>query len=229
MGSQYYKRKALDALSGNWKREILMIVIYFAIVFFVEILTEESPILNVLATLATIPLGFGLTRHYLDMANGKEDTEVKDLFYYYTNNEFLALIAVEIVVGILGFLWSLLLIIPGIIKGLSYSQSIYIKMENEEIGVMDAISLSKEMMDGYKKELFFLGLSFIGWVILGVITIIGIVPVIAYISLAYAFFYVERRDDFNKEVIDQIRSCNQCGSEISDDSLYCEKCGNRIM
>ena len=71
---------------------------------------------------------------------------------------------------VLTFLWSLLFIIPGIIKGLAYSQALYIMHDNQTLSAKDAIYLSRQMMHGHKKEFFFLNLSFIGWFILSGLT-----------------------------------------------------------
>lgn len=66
-------------------------------------------------------------------------------------------------------LWSLLFVIPGIVKAYSYSMMFYIMAEYPKIGVMKAMKLSKEMTRGYKSELFALDLSFLGWFILGIL------------------------------------------------------------
>lgn len=87
-------------------------------------------------------------------------------------------------------LWSLLLIIPGIIAALSYSMAPYILTENPSMGVSEAIERSKEMMDGNKWRLFCLAFSFIGWAILSALTFgIGYLWLNPYINAAYAAFY----------------------------------------
>lgn len=94
-------------------------------------------------------------------------------------------------------LWSLLFLIPGIIKSYSYSQTLYIRAENPNISPSRAIELSKVIMDGHKGQLFYLHLSFIGWFILSGLTsnILGIVYVIPYFSAALAFAYEEIKAD----------------------------------
>ena len=67
-------------------------------------------------------------------------------------------------------LWTMLFIIPGIVKMYAYSLVPYILAENPEIGAMDAIKLSNEMMKGHKMNAFLLDLSFIGWDILSLMT-----------------------------------------------------------
>lgn len=68
------------------------------------------------------------------------------------------------------FLWSLLFIIPGIIKGYEYMMIPYLLADNPEMTADEAFRRSKEIMDGHKMDAFILGLSFIGWRILGIFT-----------------------------------------------------------
>ena len=88
------------------------------------------------------------------------------------------------------FLCALLLIIPGIIAAIAYSQTFYILAEDDTIDSMDALRKSKEMMDGYKWKYFCLGLRFIGWALLCVLTLgIGFLWLSPYIQVSYAKFY----------------------------------------
>ena len=88
------------------------------------------------------------------------------------------------------FLWSLLLIIPGIIKAFAYSQAMYIIAENPEMNAMDALKRSEEMMKGHKMEMFVLGLSFIGWILLGMLTL-GLLYIwlLPYMNATMTIFY----------------------------------------
>lgn len=89
-------------------------------------------------------------------------------------------------------LWSLLLIIPGIIKSLSYAMTPYILAENPGMRANDAITLSREMMDGYKADLFMLRLTFIGWNLLAILSLnIGFLWLNPYTRAADAAFYRE--------------------------------------
>ncbi len=91
------------------------------------------------------------------------------------------------------FLWSMLFIIPGVIKYYSYSMTEYIKAENPNLPSSRAIELSMIMTDGYKGKLFYLDLSFIGWFLLSSFTlhILAIVFVFPYQNAAKAFAYEE--------------------------------------
>lgn len=76
------------------------------------------------------------------------------------------IILLEIVQYIFVFLWSLLFIIPGIIAGYRYRFALYNLCENPEMGVMEALNMSKAQTRGHKWELFVLDLSFLGWMLL---------------------------------------------------------------
>lgn len=90
------------------------------------------------------------------------------------------------------FLWSLLFIIPGIIAALSYSMTPYILLEHPEMSALDAIKCSKEMMRGNKGRLFCLELSFIGWMLLSILTWnIGFLFLNPYKNAANAAFYLD--------------------------------------
>ena len=89
-------------------------------------------------------------------------------------------------------LWSLLLIVPGIIKAYSYAMVPYL-LADPNVDVEDAITRSRQMMDGRKMDLFVLHLSFIWWFILGVFTIniLNAFYTIPYLQLSTAGFYQE--------------------------------------
>ncbi|GAA3603357.1 DUF975 family protein [Secundilactobacillus similis DSM 23365 = JCM 2765] len=107
---------------------------------------------------------------------------------------FIGTLALTILIGIMTMLWSFLLLVPGIIKGYSYSQAIYIYRDyldqGQKIGFMEAITLSREMMDGHKWEMFVLQLSFIGWALLCIL-ILPILGVEPYYQQTMANFYVK--------------------------------------
>lgn len=99
--------------------------------------------------------------------------------------------------GLYTALWSLLFVIPGIIKTYSYAMTMYIMHDNPGISANDAITKSREMMDGHKFDLFLLDLSFIGWYLLGALTfgILIIFYVEPYYQVTRANFYEQLRMD----------------------------------
>lgn len=107
------------------------------------------------------------------------------------------IILLALLTAIFTTLWALLLVIPGIIKSYSYSQSYFIYYDivtdtGEKPGVLDTITASRKLMDGYKGKLFWLDLTFIGWHILSMLTLgIGYLWLNPYISATKAAFYNE--------------------------------------
>ena len=89
-------------------------------------------------------------------------------------------------------LWSLLFVIPGIVKSCAYAMTFYVKNDNPELNANDAITESRRLMDGYKMKYFMLQFSFIGWMIVGTLCFgIGTLRVAAYMEAANAVFYEE--------------------------------------
>ncbi len=97
---------------------------------------------------------------------------------------------ISFLVGLFTNLWSLLFFIPGIIKAFSYSQALYIYAENPEMGALEAITRSRQIMHGRKFDYYVLLLSFYPWFLLLPLTlnILGI-WLIPYISLTCMNFY----------------------------------------
>ena len=94
-------------------------------------------------------------------------------------------------------LWSLLLVIPGIIKCFSYAMTPFILEEHPELTANEAIDHSRAMMKGHKFDLFWLYLSFIGWGILCIPTLgIGTFWLIPYMQTAQASFYEDVKADY---------------------------------
>ena len=95
-----------------------------------------------------------------------------------------------LLIAIFVLLWALLLIIPGIIAALAYSQAFYLMADDRSLGPMEAIRKSKQIMRGCKGKLFCLGLRFFCWSLLCILTLgIGYLWLMPYASVAYARFY----------------------------------------
>ena len=103
---------------------------------------------------------------FWDMLRG-EDADMKKLGEPF--GDYARYLIGIVLLVIYTFLWSLLLFIPGIIKGISYSMTYYIMRENPGMSGEQAIQRSMAMMRGHKMQYFLLFLSFIGWAILALI------------------------------------------------------------
>ena len=137
---------------------------------------------------------YGLNGYYVDQQRGKktEFVQIFDGFNYY-GRTFVGWLLEYIFIA----LWSLIpiagFIIGGIIKPLSYGMTFYV-MRDFDLDGNDAITKSKELMDGYKWKLFKLRLSFIGWILLSLLTFgIGSIFLLPYIDATIAEFYAELR------------------------------------
>ncbi len=99
------------------------------------------------------------------------------------------IVLLNLVMTVFVALWSMLFIIPGIIAGYRYRFALYNLCENPELGVMDALNMSKAQTKGYKLDLFVLDLTFIGWSLLCGLTLgilsIWITPYIQQTDLGY--------------------------------------------
>ena len=132
-----------------------------------------------------IELGFAA---YLLKQHNKANFELQDLFSKF--DRFGQGFAQRFLRGLYVTLWSLLFVIPGIIKSYAYAMTPFIMAENPEMSANDAITASRELMDGHKGDLFILDLSFIGWGILAAVTCnIGHLALNPYRNAAYAAFY----------------------------------------
>ncbi len=139
----------------------------------------------------------GISWTYLDILRGTKSTiePFKDAFRGFTGLFLGGVILLAILISIFTTLWALLFVIPGIIKSYSYSQSYFIYYDvitetGEKPGVLNTITASRKLMDGYKGKLFWLDLSFIGWHILAMLTAgIGYLWLNPYITATKAAFY----------------------------------------
>ena len=136
-------------------------------------------------------ISYALSRIYIKAVRGDKKVLFEDLLAGY-NEDFTATIVLGIVRSIFIFLWSLLFIIPGIVKSYAYSMASFIQQDSDDKDWRSCLDRSQEMMKGYKGKLFLLDLSFIGWYILGFLCFgIGVLWVGVYHSMAKAHFYEE--------------------------------------
>jgi uncharacterized membrane protein len=175
---------ARGQLKGKWGISILALVVFYV----VSGLPSAIPFLGpVISAIIGGPMLLGFTGFFIKTVRA-EEASLENIFDGFKN--FLPAFLVTLLMGIFTFLWSLLLLIPGIIKGLSYSQSVYILYDNPEMKALDAITLSRKMMDGYKGKFFLMQLSFIGWCLLCPFTLfIGFLWLVPYIQTSNANFY----------------------------------------
>ena len=164
----------IDELPAEFLSLLLTIVVSVCLLGFVNFIVG-----------GTIQLGYA--RFLLNQQDGKEYS-VGDLFSQF--HRFGTGFAQAFLKNLYIVLWTLLLIVPGLIKSFSYAMTPFILAEHPEMTANEAITASRRLMDGHKGDLFVLGLSFLGWNLLVVITF-GIAGfwVTPYVNAAYAAFY----------------------------------------
>lgn len=134
------------------------------------------------------PLLVGKDRYF--MCNRDAKVGIGEIGFAYSSGSFLNVVKTMFLKDLFIFLWSLLLIVPGIIKSYEYAMIPYILAENPSIDSKRAFELSKEMMYGEKWNYFVLQLSFIGWYLLGLLACcIGGIFVTPYYEATLAEFY----------------------------------------
>lgn len=167
---------------------------YLLITFIAMIICSAASSVGIFAVVVTGPIAVGLAFAFLKLARGMNG-ELSDLFNGF--NSFVPAFLMQLLMGIFILLWSLLFIIPGIIKAFAYSMAPYILSDNPEMSGLDAITASKEMMRGNKGRLFGLYLSFIGWFLLSMLTCgIGLIFLSPWVQASVTEFY---QDLLNKK------------------------------
>jgi uncharacterized membrane protein len=189
--SSELRTRARSSLKGNWGRAILFFVLMWLIIGVPDIILSsiDKTVQFAFVLIVTGPIMFGMSAAFLALA-GNQRPSVSTLFIGF--NRFGTTFLLYVLMMIFIYLWMLLLIIPGIIAALRYSQAYYILRDNPEISALEAIRRSKEMMKGHKGRLFMLYLSFIGWWLLGILTLgIGFLWLCPYVYTAQAHFYLD--------------------------------------
>ncbi len=188
-----YKDLALNSLEGNWTRATLASLIVFLLLEIVgsspSFLMDPVPgmVAQGLVTILLIPLAWGYAVFFLRLIR-QENIDYGRLFDGFS--DYFRIFVAELLKGIYVLLWSLLLIVPGIIKTYSYAMTEFILKDNPEISGEKAICESMRMMQGHKMQLFLLDLSMIGWLILSLLTLgIGLLFLYPYYYSAHAHFY----------------------------------------
>ena len=165
-----FKNDAKAALKGNWGKVFLLMflcgLINLVISSIFEVMTGSSVVIYdllgfLLGVFVLYPLAVGSYNIYLLVARSKQ-FGLKDIFYAF-GSRYTVFITHGFMKGLKIFLWSLLLIVPGIIKSFEYMFTERILIDNPNMSSKEAFIKSREMTNGHKMDLFVLGLSFVLW------------------------------------------------------------------
>lgn len=182
-----------------WKMTLATIALYLlngGISIYVNIATainHDDPSTTVgysssIITLLLIPFTIAASGYYINHIRGF-NPEWKSLYKEGIDN-YGSYLVTGVLVNVFTFLWSLLFVVPGIIKALAYSQAKYVIHDNPRLKGKEAIEISKRMTNGFKGDLFSMYLSFIGWYILVGLTF-GILSIYVtpYVETTAAMYY----------------------------------------
>ncbi len=173
-------QEAREALNGKWQHVVIAALVLMLV-------SGASSFIPFGSFIITGPLAMGSAYFFLMISRGNTPI-IQDLFKGF--NYFFNTLVAFLLVTLYTILWMLLLIVPGIIAALSYSQTFFILAEHPSMPVSEAIAKSKEMMNGNKWKYFCLGLRFIGWVILAMLTMgIGFLWLLPYMQVTFAKFH----------------------------------------
>ena len=211
--NQEYKNMALASLKGHWAPVVVASIVYMALAYVImgpyiatyELTMNQIPVNSVFALVASavymlgmplvfMPFSVGYTyaanRLFVEGDSRMTGNAFRDGFGRWGRNVWGMFL-----IGFFTSLWSLLLIVPGIVKFYAYAMTPYILIDNPELSANQAINLSKKMMKGHKFDLFFLQLSFVGWIFLSIFTLgIGLLWVMPYMMASQAAFYQDLKN-----------------------------------
>lgn len=187
MNAQDFRQEAWRRLGGKWLTLAIASLVY-SLIMGVCSAFAKYVIGGVAALLLTGPFIVGFVIMTLHVVR-REDISVDQLFEGFKDFGSSS-VALYVVNTFLIILWTLLLVIPGIIKAYSYSMSYYILVDEPNLTPDEARRRSMAMMEGNRWRLFCLHLSFIGWIFLSALTFgVLLLWVYPYIRTAEALFY----------------------------------------
>jgi uncharacterized membrane protein len=202
------KDQAVTALEGNWLKSALVTLIYLAIMETLSVgtnygisngtITNHALSIKILGfssvgALLLLPIHYGYLLFCLNIKRGIKG-KVSTLLEGF--NDYGRIWCTTALQYLYTILWMFLLLIPGIIKGYSYSLTLFILKDYPELKNNGAINLSMRMMKGHKMKMFLMDLSFLGWLLLCFLTLgIGLLFLVPYMETTRAAFYENLKEE----------------------------------
>lgn len=180
-------------LQGHYGSFVVVMLVYFVIAIVCSVIPAIGTLLSLLVS---APIAFALTMMALAFVRRGEEPTVGGLFQTFNGQWYLKTICLQLLMYIYVFLWTLLLIVPGIVKGISYAMAPYILMDNPEIGAEQAICRSMKMMDGHKMDYFLLALRYGILAVLSLLLLgIPLLWLASYYQVTFSNFYLSLKAD----------------------------------
>lgn len=215
-----YRAMARETLEGRWSEGVLMSLVILAIAFLSAapsviypfiglndaVAIWLSPSTDSLTTLISLlilsPLEFAMYNAFMGMIRGSlgEKKPIEAMFSFFSMDwvRYVKAILLEMVIIIpVSFVT---LGIGGLILSYAYHMVPFLMRDYPELGAREALKLSRQMMQGYKWDLFVLQFTFLGWIILSILTAgIGMLWLVPYMTTAEALFYQDLKDTVIEE------------------------------
>ena len=212
------RQEALAFMKGNWGKAVGVTLVFMLLVYACSLVAttigmfvgtpigdDEGLLIQAFSILASIllifPLSYSFVMLFLGFQRGAETLKVKGLFTAFNKPYYGKSIGLYLLTAIFTALWTLLLIIPGIIKSLSYALAPYILADNPELTANEAINRSMEMMKGHKMDLFLMWLGYMGFALLSILALgIPLLWLYPYYQVVLAKFYEDVKANAINEV-----------------------------
>ena len=209
------RQDSLSILKGNWASGVVVTLLLFVVMTLCSAITSSfglggnktvmnsiSELLNLLVAIFIFyPLAMSMVIMFLSFVKSGEKLSTKGLTLGFKSPLYSKSIVLYLLIAIYTFLWSLLLIVPGIIKSLSYALAPYILAENPELKANEAIEKSMAMMNGHKMQLFLMWLGYVGFALLSIFAFcIPLLWLYPYYQVVMVKFYEEVKSETTVEV-----------------------------
>ena len=172
-------------MQGNWTNLVVMSLVFCLIA---ALTAYNFP----LVLFVYCPLALGLVITIMHFVRRTKSVSVEDLFSAFNAQFYWKSMGLGILVWVYTFLWSLLLLVPGVVKGCSYFLAPYILVDNPEITAEEAICRSMRLMEGHKMQLFLMSLGyFFLFMLSSLLLFIPMIWLVPYYTVAYVKFYEE--------------------------------------
>ena len=185
---------ASASLKNNWGTGVLVALV----VTLATCISTTIPAVNIaLWVFLFCPLYVGISKMFLELARDGQPLGFEGIFGVFNSELYMKCVCVELLSTVYTLLWTLLFIIPGIVKMCSYAMSHYIMLENPTLSADECIERSMQMMDGHKWDFFLILLGyFILMVLASIFTLgIGCLWISTYYEAIFAHFYLALKEE----------------------------------
>ena len=193
-----YRSDALKTLQHHWSQPVWTTVVYMIICYILSFIIYLFPIMGIVITILLMPIRYRYNQNFLLFTRFHGTGMLRTLFKGYSRMGRST--AIPLFYTLFVALWSLLLIVPGIIVACSYSMVYYVAKDYSKMSAFDCLEYSKKIMDGHKKQLFKLILGFWAWFLLCIVTMgVGLIWLLPYIRVSMASFYEDVKEEYEEQ------------------------------